>query len=44
MATQRWLGNAAPVTQVTTLTPASPSVNDTFTVTCNKYPAGKTEG
>jgi hypothetical protein len=35
VATQRWLGNAAPVTQVTTLTPASPSVNDTFTVTCN---------
>jgi hypothetical protein len=35
MATQRWLGNAAPVTQVTTLTPASPSANDTFTVTCN---------
>jgi trimeric autotransporter adhesin len=35
MSTQNWLGNAAPVAQVTVLTPASPSVNDTFTVTCN---------
>jgi len=35
VATQRWLGNAAAVNQVTTLTPSSPSVNDTFTVTCN---------
>jgi hypothetical protein len=35
MATQTWLGNAAAVAQVSVLTPASPSVNDTFTVTCN---------
>jgi trimeric autotransporter adhesin len=35
MASQTWLGNAAPVAQVTVLTPATPSVNDTFTVTCN---------
>ena len=35
MASQTWLGNAAPVAQVTVLTPVSPSVNDTFTVTCN---------
>jgi hypothetical protein len=35
VATQRWLGNAAPVNQATTLTPATPSANDTFTVTCN---------
>lgn len=35
MATQTWLGNAAPVAQVTALTPANPSVNDTFTITCN---------
>ncbi|HEX4069561.1 MAG TPA: hypothetical protein VHX68_00260 [Planctomycetaceae bacterium] len=35
MSTQNWLGNAAPVAQLTVLTPASPSANDTFTVTCN---------
>jgi hypothetical protein len=35
MSTQTWLGNAAPVAQVTVLTPASPNANDTFTVTCN---------
>jgi trimeric autotransporter adhesin len=35
MATQVWLGNAAPVAQITTLTPATPSAGDTFTVTCN---------
>jgi hypothetical protein len=35
MSTKTWLGNAAPVAQVTTLTPAAPSVNDTFTLTCN---------
>jgi trimeric autotransporter adhesin len=35
MTTKIWSGNAAPVTQVTTLTPASPIENDTFTVTVN---------
>jgi hypothetical protein len=35
MATQTWLGNAAAVAQITTLTPASPSANDTFSITCN---------
>ncbi len=33
MTTKTWTGNAAPVAQVTTLTPASPNANDTFTVT-----------
>jgi hypothetical protein len=35
MTTKTWTGNAAAVAQVTTLTPASPDVNDTFTVTVN---------
>lgn len=35
MSTQIWIGNAAAVAQITTLTPASPSANDTFTVKCN---------
>jgi trimeric autotransporter adhesin len=35
MTTKTWTGNAAPVAQVTTLTPASPNANDTFTVTVN---------
>ncbi|HEV8004032.1 MAG TPA: hypothetical protein VGP63_29470 [Planctomycetaceae bacterium] len=35
MTTKIWSGNAAAVMQVTTLTPASPSANDTFKVTVN---------
>jgi len=35
MTTKIWSGNAASVMQVTTLTPASPSANDTFKVTVN---------
>ncbi len=35
MSTQTWIANAAAVAQVTTLTPASPAVGDTFKVTCN---------
>jgi hypothetical protein len=36
MATQRWLGNAGPMTQVTTLTPGGTFASgDTVTVTCN---------
>jgi hypothetical protein len=35
MATQRWLGNAAPVAQVTTYTPAGAATGMTFSITCN---------
>ena len=35
MSTQIWIANAAAVAQVTTLVPATPSIGDTFKVTCN---------